>query len=389
MPIDALTDAWKQLAEYDMNAKSQQRTYFRLQKSILALGFLATFLAVLDTSVKLNYPKDTFQALHEGFRYSIVAVPAIAAILVGALTVFKPGVRWVLLRAGGESIKREIYQYRTSVALYKDSETRDEVLASAVNNVSDMVELGDLENFALTPYPYTDGTDGVPLIPQKAAHPDDTGLADLSGDEYERLRLEDQLRYFTRAASRLGNKRNTLQFLTVALGGSGSLIAALNWGGWVPVTTALAAAFASYLQYMQIEDTLVKYNRAKHSLRKVQRWWSTLEDEKKLDPENVDHLVRATEGILGAEMTGWARQMAEAVRKIPKVAEQDSIGGPPAKRARKRISKVRSRTVTVVAGAQNMSSQPAPVLDSTVAIVGSLLERSETAESVPVTKGSE
>src|SRR5262249_19159589 len=150
-----------------------------------------------------SYP--TLAAL---LRYSIIIVPAVAAVLVGALAVFKPGVRWGLLRSGAEGIKREIYLYRTSIGQYKDPATAHGAFVTAVNNLSDMTELGDLESFALAPYPYTDGADGVPFIPRHAAHKDDTGFSRLTGDEYEEFRLEDQLGYFTRAVGRLGNRRN-------------------------------------------------------------------------------------------------------------------------------------------------------------------------------------
>src|SRR5262249_24482230 len=153
------------------------RTYFRLQKAILALGFLATFLAVIETNVKQSNFATSYPVTLAFLHYLIICVPAAATIMVGALTVFKPGVRWVLLRSGAEAIKREIYQCRTGVGNYKVESTADENLSLAVNNISDMVEVGDLENFALTPYPYTDGSDGVPLIPKRAADPADDGMS--------------------------------------------------------------------------------------------------------------------------------------------------------------------------------------------------------------------
>jgi hypothetical protein len=48
-----LRSSWQRFADYDQNAVQEQRTFERLQRYILGLGVLTTFLAVLYTALEL------------------------------------------------------------------------------------------------------------------------------------------------------------------------------------------------------------------------------------------------------------------------------------------------------------------------------------------------
>jgi len=85
---------------------------------------------------------------------------------------------------------------------------------------------------------------------------------------------------------------------------------------WVALTTALVAAFTTYLQYRQVEGTLIQYNQAATNLVNVQTWWLALSGEEQAKQENVELLVDHTEKILESELTGWVQQMQDALAAL-------------------------------------------------------------------------
>jgi hypothetical protein len=127
-PDPVLKMAWERFAVYDLNALRQQKSFNRLQLSILSLGVITTFLALTQTWYK-NYLinsdllyKDyiiNFN-LSNMFYIIILVLPIIISILVAAANRFKAGNKWVLLRASAEAIKRRIYCYRTRTEILSD-----------------------------------------------------------------------------------------------------------------------------------------------------------------------------------------------------------------------------------------------------------------------------
>ena len=94
------------------------------------------------------------------------------------------------------------------------------------------------------------------------------------------------------------------------------MLAALGAQLWVPLATALTAAIATYLEYQQVGPTLAKFNQAIVSLSSIQEWWTALPPAERTTQSNVEKLVGSTEQILEGELTGWVRQMRDALDKL-------------------------------------------------------------------------
>src|SRR5205823_13996007 len=120
-------------------------------------------------------------------------------------------------------------------------------------------------------------------------------------------------------------------WLIFLAGGLGTLLAALGLEPVVALTAALAAAFASYLEYRQVEYTLTKYNQTVSNLNNAQLLWIGLPEEK--HSENFSQLVTTTEQILETENIGWVQQMHDALVKLretqEKSAKTESAEGQP------------------------------------------------------------
>ena len=106
-------------------ARRQQRPFKWYQRSILALGLLATILVVLQASLQ------NAELLAKGsfgdqlLQYGIVLIPIAVGVLVAGAARLRPGGRWVLLRGAAEAIKRETYRYRARTRPVRAGPRRD------------------------------------------------------------------------------------------------------------------------------------------------------------------------------------------------------------------------------------------------------------------------
>ena len=162
---------------------------------------------------------------------------------------------------------------------------------------------------ALRPY-----TGSIP--PKYAAAAMDDGYSVLTPERYIKMRLADQLSFYQGKTVKLETQLKRWQWTILIAGGVGTLLAAVGLELWVALTTALVAAFTTYLQYRQVEGTLIQYNQAATNLVNVQTWWLALSGEEQAKQENVELLVDHTEKILESELTGWVQQMQDALAAL-------------------------------------------------------------------------
>jgi hypothetical protein len=300
-----LKDAWRTFATYDALATRMRRSFERVQGSILALGVLATLLALLHDAVGGT-------ALHWG----VVAAPILAAVLIALANRRAAGKRWVLLRGAAEALKAEIYRYRTRTGLYgvqqlpdRDPAKRPAVLADQMQGMVAQLVQTDAGGTPLTPY------DGPLPPPMYGAERDDDGLSPLDAERYLRLRIGDQLAYYHGKIRALDRRRSAFQLLAVAAGGAGAILAAAGVEIWIGLTTAISAAAFAYLGYLQVDATIVAYNQSASRLDALQREWAA-RDHSARDAAALADLVTRGEAVLTTELGGWVQQMNEALRDL-------------------------------------------------------------------------
>jgi len=322
-----LKQAWERFAIYDECAIRQQKTFLRLQMFIVMLGVLGTFLALLYTTLKYNNGLVGLGWLNETFHYTILVVPVLAAILLAASNRFNPGNKWVLLRASAESLKREIYRYRCRSGIYSEARTarasRESKLANRLEFISHQLMQTEVN------LSYLPGYKGQ-IPPENSGAVGDEGMGFLTPDSYVAYRLLDQLRYFRRKTKGMERRLTIMQWLIYIVGGVGTVLAAIGYELWIALTASLVTAFGTYLQYMQTESQLVKFNQAVTDLENIRAWWTALSIEKQADQDNIDLLVDSTEKILEREHAGWAQQMQDAFAELreqqAKEAEKQQAG---------------------------------------------------------------
>ena len=330
---DILSQAEAQRKVYGDDAKQLERAFHRLQFWILLLGVLITALAVLK-SVSGNVPflsGDIKMGLGNVLYYTLIGLPVVLALLIAGANRLDLGNRWIKMRAATELFRREMFRYRTRTGIYsgiqavQNKTTREATLARMLEAISRQWVESNLD-FAIFPalirYPSArEAQKGLTPQPLKQGKPPEQGKLKeklsvyLPPNRYIEKRVVDQLNFYKDRTRRLGQKLIWLQWLILGLGGLATLLAALHFELVITVTTAIATALVTYLEYNQVANTLKQYNHAILTLTNIQNWWMALEDGQ-ADQDNIDKLVDYVETTLQSEQAGWVQQMQTALTEL-------------------------------------------------------------------------
>lgn len=347
--VSSIGQAWKNFGTFDAAANRQQREFRRLQFWMLVLGVLGTFLALTKQSMAQLHTSSEYKVYFDAILgsyytwldnilfYVILVIPIMITALAAAFNEFSAGKKWTLLRASAESIKKEIYRYRAKSDIYSDqateNETREVKLGRRINTIQANLMTGEAKLAALPDY-------RGPIPPMYAAHPEDDGLSFLTPDRYLPLRLADQYNYYKAKTIKLQRQLIRLQWIIYIVGGAGTLLVALGLELWIALTTALVSAFTTYMEYQQVENTLIRYNKTATDLNRIMVWWEALTVEEQADPKNVDKLVERTETVIHSEHAAWVQEMQDVIDEMSaqqrakeedkeeedKKAEQERVG---------------------------------------------------------------
>jgi hypothetical protein len=319
---ETLKMAWERFARCDENAGYRQTMFRRMQHWILGLAVLGTFLALLQTTLRIEREGFGDSLGDKALHYVILVIPITVSALLAVANRFNAGNKWLLLRTSAEAIKREIYRYRAKAQIYNRKQTTrissESKLARKVKSITRQMMQTEVNASALRPY------EG-PIPPKMyGAAADDDGVSFLTPDQYVSIRLGDQLSFYRSKTARLERNLKRWQWAIYIAGGLGTFLAAIGLELWIALTTAVAAVFAMILQFNRFEDTLVKYNQAATDLANVQGWWTALSPGERKVQENVDQLVEYTERILKDEHAGWVQEMQDALAELR--ADQEKEG---------------------------------------------------------------
>jgi SLOG in TRPM, prokaryote/SMODS and SLOG-associating 2TM effector domain 1/Protein of unknown function (DUF4231) len=301
-----LKDAWGRFATFDALAVSLRRAFERFQIATLVLGVVATALALVYDSLGDSGP--------EALRWLVIAVPITVSVLVALANRRGAGKRWVLLRAAAEAVKSEIYRYRTQTGVYSDAALglcaeptdRPQRLAGRLTDIETGLMHTAASSGRLTPYT-------GPLPPAMYGEEEhDDGLRPLDAHSYVAMRVGGQLAYYGGKVETLDRLRARLQLLTLVAGGAGTLLAALGFEIWIGLTTAMAGGALAHLGYLQVDSTLVAYNRAAAQLAALRREF----DAGGAQRPDIESLVTRGEKILTTEQSGWVQQMTDALEQL-------------------------------------------------------------------------
>ncbi len=341
-----LADIWRIFILYDRSATKAQKQFIFFRELILILSVAATALAVIESvieSEKASVIKSFFSSgfpqffLDHILHYLVIITPITVSILLVGSVKFERGFNWILLRASAETIKQEIYRYRTQVANYSDINLRDANFAQEIQTIGErlmktQVNKAGLAEGKLKP---SNSQTLLKAIKRGISEQDSDPFSPLTAEQYIDYRLIDQLVWYRKKTLILDKQWQILQWLIYVLGGVGTFLAAIKLQVWIAVSNAVAAALLSFLEFKRLDATLVGYNQTATNLENILCWWHALTPEAKADPNKIEKLVESSEKVIQVETTGWVQEMRDALGTLHEKKEpqrkNDNIGTQRAK----------------------------------------------------------
>jgi len=326
-----LRQAWEQFAIFDLNANHQKKVFTRIQNMILTLAVLATTLAVFQEKISewpLEWPfryliMENSENIDGFLRFWIILIPITVSVFIAASNRFKYGKKWIFLRSAAEEIKQEIFKYRIRAGIYSDKNTkkiwRDVKLAKKLASIRRKVMHTDVN---LSGLKYQSRETQPQSFSNQAKN---DGLSLITPDQYIKFRLEEQLKFYKDKTIELEKSLRKNQWAIYIFGGVGTLLAAVGLEIWIAVTTALAGTFTTYMQFKQIEKTLMEYNQSAADLSNIRDWWIALTPLEQSNGAAVDKLVEMTEYTFKNENVGWVQQMQDMIEELQEEQSKENI----------------------------------------------------------------
>jgi hypothetical protein len=329
-----LADIWRAFVIYDRSAINAQKRFLFLRLWILRLSVVVTCVAVfhsqfpdilvINTSFLIQlipeFPK-TINIL----QIFVILIPISVSILLAGAVKFDQGINWIFLRVSAETIKQEIYQYRTHIGDYNDKNIRDIKFAQEIQNINErlMKTQVNQSGLAWNKIKTDDKSSLLKTIHEAIGDKDKDPFSSLTAEQYLEYRLLDQLAWYRKKILELEKKWQLWQWLIYILGGVGTFLAAIKRDVWIAVTNAIAASSLSFLEFRQFDSTLIGYNQTAMNLQNILYWWNALTPEARNDPKNVKKLVESSERVIRSETTGWVQEMKDVMANLYKVEEKD------------------------------------------------------------------
>lgn len=300
-----LNIAWARFAQLNAVSERRSRAYKRLRIAIAVLGILATLFAII---IQLYFPDPDVKSLGGLVVKALFMItPLIASGFAAFGTRAFKNADWLVTRAAAEEYLKEIYFYRTILQKRKN---RRSYLEKRINEIQKQLYRGLGGELAFKPY-----TGPIPPYYNPENPDSDPGFQDLSGEEYFKYRLEDQLRWHHNEVNEYIRERGVLTFLVIAAGLLGAFFA--GWGGalsiWVALTASITAALIGWQELRNVDSVIKNYSKVILELTSLNDHWLNLEPEERTTTEFYK-IVRGCENVLWAQNTEYIKSMQEALK---------------------------------------------------------------------------
>lgn len=297
-----LTLAWTKFSELDATSRYRELSNQRLRRWIVLAGVAATILALFFGSFQT-----TTGIIGVSSKVFPVLIPLIGAGLATFTKIFYSSGDWKVTRSCAEELLKEIYFYRT---ILQDMPNRREWLAKRIEEIQRQLHISLGGDIPLKIY-----TGPLPPHYDPKNPASDPGFKDLTGDEYFKYRLENQLSMYRMSINKYQTERVRLQILVVlacilivfllVIGGVFSL--------WVELLASMTGALLTWQEVRNIDPIIKSQNKITLELTKLYDRWTILEGEERTTNEFF-RMVRNCEDILWYEHIEYIKSMQEALQ---------------------------------------------------------------------------
>ena len=302
--VPILNIAWTRYAQLDALSNKHSKPHYKWRRWISILGVSAALFAVVTQAYSAYLPA----VLSVALKVLLIATPITASVLAAFVNKFYNGRDWLVSRGGAEEIKKEIYMYRT---FFKNKPDRREWLENRLANIQRQVHRGLSGELILNEAPKQIPPNYNPDDPNS-----DPGFKDLSGSEYVKYRLENQLAWHIGKVQQFEVERTRLQIYILLAGGLGAFLAAMGNGFsiWVAVTASLGAALIGWQELRNLDPRLKNYSKVILELMIIYDHWNALEPEERTDVEFFQ-MVKSTEDVLWSQNIEYIKSMQEVLTR--------------------------------------------------------------------------
>lgn len=364
--------AWARFSELDINASARTRSHLNKRRWIAILGVLATLFAILAQMFPYP-PKDATPAiLGLSFRILLVLTPLVGSAMAAFTKAFYASGDWLVMRAGAEEVLKEIYFYRTILQGRAD---RRVYLEKRLTEIQRQLYRSMGGELVLQPYNGETHSRYYPNDPSS-----DFGYEDITGEDYFKYRVENQLAWHRRRVRVHQSDRVRLQILILVAGVTGAFLAAI--GGdltiWVAFTASLTAAFLGWQELRNIDLVVKNYSKVIVELSVIYDHWLNLEPEERTNAEFY-RMVRSTEEILWAQNMEYIKSMQEALKEADLEEEASLVNRVIKESVESARQTQKNMEDSIVEGTKQILDETEKKIDETFkAALGSLAEEASS-----------
>lgn len=313
-PDQVLKSAWSAYAAYDEQAKRLKSSATRWQVTLAAAAtvLLAAVTATIQFAV-FGWKPAVDHGPHElhvllaialwASKAAILLIPVGLAVAVALSNFSGSPSKWKSVRSSAETLKREIYRYRsrgTADSLHqRKAKERLTAVLRAVDDEAIRADVG-----------LSDSPTGLIRARPRRVDPDE--LDDLTVKIYVKRRLEQQVLWF-RAAAR---KRRRSEWRAVGAGAVAAAIAmtllSTKWAPWVTLLVVFATTF-TYIRDRGVSRQQVQgFDRAVADVNSAWVWWLESRPDQRRRPSALADFVDRVENAFERESLSWSEVMRHA-----------------------------------------------------------------------------
>jgi hypothetical protein len=311
--------AWTRFAIFDAAASRHTRGFYWIRAAILWFSVIATAFAIVNTGLFA----DRQDSLALFVKVFFVAIPIVASGFAAFASRFYGNGNWLIVRAGAEEIKKEIYLYRT----IRNKAKRDEIIEKNMATIQRQMYQRLSGEFSFEPY---DGSIPPYYNPGEKDEEKrgDSGFNDLTSEEYFKFRLEDQFKWHNKKINGYKQQRQRMVIYILIMGGLGAILAALggNWSIGVALTSSITAAMIGWQELNSYDSIIRNYSKVVMELTILYDHWKNLPPDARKGKE-FERMVEGCETVLWTQHLEFIATQQEVLKEHGLEEEASLIEG--------------------------------------------------------------